>query len=90
LLVFDREVVIKTLADKQPLPGDTYLNQIVQASFELPLPDKTSLRKLLFEKLNGILADAPKPLLNQNRWGNVYLQGIDHFITNPRDIIPIS
>ncbi len=90
LLVFDQEVVIKTLADKQPLPGDTYLNQIVQASFELPLPDKTSLRKLLFEKLNGILADAPKPLLNQNRWGNVYLQGIDHFITNPRDIIRLT
>jgi|ERR671933_316215 predicted KAP-like P-loop ATPase len=90
LLVFDQEVVIKTLTDKQPLPGDTYLNQIVQASFELPLPDKTSLRKLLFEKLNGILADAPKPLLNQNRWGNVYLQGIDHFITNPRDITRLT
>jgi predicted KAP-like P-loop ATPase len=90
LLVFDREFVIKTLADKQPLPGDTYLNQIVQASFELPLPDKTSLRKLLFEKLNGILADAPKPLLNQNRWGNVYLQGINHFITNPRDITRLT
>ena len=90
LLVFDQEVVIKTLADTQPLPGAIYLNQIVQASFELPLPDKTSLRKLLFEKLNGILADAPKPLLNLNRWGNVYLQGIDHFITNPRDITRLT
>ena len=90
LLVFDQEVVIKTLADTQPLPGPIYLNQIVQASFELPLPDKTSLRKLLFEKLNGILADAPKPLLNLNRWGNVYLQGIDHFITNPRDITRLT
>ena len=90
LLVFDQEVVIKTLADTQPIPGKIYLNQIVQASFELPFVDKTSLRKLLFEKLNGILADAPKPLLNQNRWGNVYLQGIDHFITNPRDITRLT
>jgi len=90
LLVFDQEVVIKTLADTQPLPGAIYLNQIVQASFELPLPDKTSLRKLLFDKLNGILADAPKPLLNLNRWGNVYLQGIDYFITNPRDITRLT
>ena len=90
LLVFDQEVVIKTLADTQPIPGEIYLNQIVQASFELPLPDKTSLRRLVFEKLNGILADAPKPLFNQNRWANVYLQGIDHFITNPRDIVRLT
>lgn len=90
VLFFDQEFVIKTLADTQPLPGEIYLNQIVQASFELPLPDKTSLRKLLFEKLNGILGDAPKPLLNQNRWGNVYLQGIDYFITNPRDITRLT
>ena len=89
-LVFDREVVIKTLADTQPIPGETYLAQIVQASFELPLPDKTSVRRLLFEKLNGILTDAPKPLFNQNRWGNVYLQGIDYFITNPRDIVRLT
>ncbi|MEG4589516.1 P-loop NTPase fold protein [Microcoleus sp. MOSTC5] len=90
LLVFDREVVINTLADTQPLPGQIYLDQIVQASFELPLPDKTSLRTLLFEKLNGIVTDAPKPLFNQNRWGNVYLQGIDHFISNPRDIARLT
>ncbi|MEG4634752.1 P-loop NTPase fold protein [Microcoleus sp. AR_TQ3_B6] len=90
LLVFDQEVVIKTLADTQPLPGKIYLDRIVQASFELPIPDKTSLRRLLFEKLNGILTEAPKPLFNQSRWGNVYLQGIDHFITNPRDIARLT
>jgi predicted KAP-like P-loop ATPase len=60
LLVFDQEVVIKTLADTQPIPGETYLSQIVQASFELPLPDKTSVRRLLFEKLNGILLTRQK------------------------------
>ncbi|MEG4329397.1 P-loop NTPase fold protein [Microcoleus sp. herbarium5] len=90
LLVFAQEVVIKALADTQPLPGEVYLDQIVQTSFELPLPDKTSLRRLLFEKLNSILTDAPKPLFNQNRWGNIYLQGIDHFITNPRDIARLT
>ncbi|MBD2005564.1 MULTISPECIES: KAP family NTPase [Cyanophyceae] len=90
LLVFDQEVVIKTLGNTQPIPGETYLSQIVQAPFELPLPDKTSLRRLLSEKLNGILADTPKELFNQNRWGNVYLQGIDHFITNPRDIVRLT
>lgn len=90
MLLFDQEVVIKTLADTQPLPGKIYLDQIIQASFELPIPDKTSLRRLLFEKLNGILTDAPKPLFNQTRWGNVYLQGIDHFITNPRDITRLT
>jgi predicted KAP-like P-loop ATPase len=90
LLVCDREVVVKALADTQGIPGEAYLEKIVQVAFELPLADKTLLRKLLFAKLNAVLADTPKQLLNQTRWGNLYYQGIDHFITNPRDIVSLT
>src|SRR5919199_111776 len=85
-----KAIVVKNLADAQGIPGETYLDQIVQASFELPLPDKTSLRRLFFEKLNAVLADTPKSLFDQTHWGNVYFQGIDHFITNPRDIVRLT
>ena len=89
-LVFDKEVVTNTLGETKGISGVTYLDQIVQASFKLPLPDKTSLRRLLFEKLNGLLTDIPKQLFNGNYWGNVYFQGIDHFITTPRDIVRLT
>ena len=84
-LLFDPEVVINKLGNTEGIPGE-YLQKVVQVPFELPIPDKTLLRRLLFEKLNAIFTDIPKQLFEQSHWGNVYFQGIDHFITNPRDV----
>ncbi|MEH2213191.1 KAP family NTPase [Nostoc sp.] len=87
LLVFDKEVVIKKIADTKEISEEAYLEKIIQVSFELPIVDKTSLRRLLFEKLdNNIFAETPKQQINQSRWGDIYFQGIEHFITNIRDI----
>jgi len=90
LLAFDREVVIKALAQEQGISGDEYLEKIVQVPFELPLPDKTSLQRLLSEKLAMILADTPDELFDQTYWGNVYFDGIDHFIATPRDVVRLT
>ncbi|GAB1539221.1 KAP family P-loop domain protein [Scytonema sp. NUACC21] len=87
LLVFDKEVVIKALADSQGTPGQEYLDRIVQVAFELPSPGKTSLRRLLFEKLDGVIGDKSKDLFEPTRWSNVYFYGIDYFITNLQDIV---
>ena len=86
-LVLDKEVVIEALAETPEETGEAYLEKVVQFSFDLPIPDKTSLRGLLFEKLNTVLDNTPNQLFEQNRWGNVYFQGIDHFITNPRKVV---
>ena len=90
LLFFSKEVVIKALAETQGMSGEAYLSRVIQAAFELPIPDKTSLRKLLFEKLNAVLTDTPKQLFEQTRWSNVYFAGIDNFITNIRDIVQLA
>ena len=86
LLFCDKEIVIKALAETQGLSGEAYLDKIIQFAFEIPLPDKSLLRRLLFEKLNAVLADTPKQLFEQTHWHSVYFQGIDHFITNTADI----
>ncbi|MFQ4145314.1 KAP family NTPase [Chlorogloeopsis sp. ULAP02] len=85
LLFFNKDVVVKVLAET----GES-LEKIIQFAFEIPTPDKTSLRRLLFEKLNSIMADTPKELFESNRWGNIYLRGIDHFITNISDIVSFT
>jgi len=90
LLAFDRGVVIEALKKAQDIPGEEYLEKIVQSPFELPIPDKSSLRALLFEKLNLILVDTPEELFDETYWPNVYFQGIDHFITTPRDVIRLA
>ena len=90
LLAFDKEVVIQVVKKIQEVSGETYLEKIIQVSFELPIPDKISLRRLFFERLNKILADTPEELFDPTHWGNVYLDGVDHFIATPRDVIRLT
>ncbi|KAF3889063.1 MULTISPECIES: KAP family NTPase [Nostocales] len=90
LLVCDKKSIIKSLADERGPSGEEYLDRIIQMAFEIPSPDKTSLRKLLFEKLNNIIGDTAKPLFEPTRWSQIYFQGIDYFITNLRDIVRLT
>lgn len=60
LLVFDKEVVTKALSETKEASPEAYFEKVIQLAFELPSPDKTSLRRLLFEKLDGVLAETPK------------------------------
>ncbi len=90
LLVFDKEVVMKTIAETKEISGEAYLEKIIQVAFELPIPDKTSLRRLFFNKLDGIFADTEKQLFDQIHWSNIYFQGIDHFIINLRNIVHLT
>ncbi|MFN6561269.1 MAG: KAP family NTPase [Nostoc sp. ChiSLP01] len=87
LIVFDKEVVLKVIADTKEISGEAYLEKIIQVSFELPIPDKIALRRLLFQKLDNIFSETPKEKINQVRWGDIYFHGIDYFINNIRDIV---
>ena len=87
LLSFDRDMVARSLTEKQDLPGDAYLEKIVQVPVDLPLPDRTSLQNMLFEWLTPVLQGTPDELFDQYYWRDVYLGGIDHFITTPRDVV---
>jgi predicted KAP-like P-loop ATPase len=86
LLTFDKKVVIEALRESQGISGESYLEKIVQFPFELPLPDRSSLSRLLFARLEIIMAGTPEGLFDQTYWGNVYKRGIEHFISTPRKI----
>lgn len=89
LIAFDKNVVVKALQQMQSLPGEIYLEKIVQVPFDLPLPDKTSLRNLLFERLDAIL-EGTSEALDQTYGANVYFEGIDHYINTPRDVVRLT
>ena len=90
VLVFDKEAVVKTITETTEITGEAYLEKIIQVEFELPIPNKTSLRKVLFKKLNNIFTETPKQQINQVRWNDIYFQGIDYFITKVSDIVRLA
>jgi len=90
LLALDKKVAVEALKQEQGVSGEEYLEKIVQVTFELPLPNKTSIQKLFFKKLDVILEGTPEELWDKKRWSNVYFDGIDHFISTPRDIVRLT
>jgi predicted KAP-like P-loop ATPase len=86
LLTFDKRVVIDALRETQGIPGESYLEKIVQSPFELPLPDRSSLYRLLLGNLETIMTGTPEELFDQTYWASVFLKGVEHFISTPRKI----
>lgn len=86
LLAFDRRVVAQALGGLQGLSGEDYLAKIVQITFDLPAPDKISLRRVFLSGLNEILAGTPEYLIDEPYFYNLYWDGIDQFLKTMRDV----
>jgi predicted KAP-like P-loop ATPase len=89
LLSFDRKVVADGLHTSLGIEGEAYLEKIVQAPFSLPAVDRLRLRQKLFLELDRIIEAFPLRNFDQTHWGNVYFDGLDHYIGKPRDIVRI-
>jgi predicted KAP-like P-loop ATPase len=90
LLAFDKEVAASAIEQQTGLPGERFLEKIVQVPFELPMVDRTSLRQALFAKLDVIMAATPKGRFDTGHWQNVYLSGLDQLLTVPRDVVRLT
>ena len=87
LLAFDREVAAQAIEQQGGLPGERYLEKIIQVPFELPPVDRVALRRALFERLDQVLGDTPEGLFDPSYWTNVFFDGIDPMIQVPRDVV---
>lgn len=90
LLAFDRDVAATAISEQTGLPGDRYLEKIIQVPFELPRVDKTTLRQALFTKLDAVIANTPEGRFDQRHWENVFYSGLDPLFTVPRDIVRLT
>ncbi len=86
LLSFDKKIVSKALEKIQDISGEQYLEKIIQVPYELPMPDKISLRTYFFSIIGTIIEKTSESLFDTTYWGNVFWEGIDHFLQNVRDI----
>jgi predicted KAP-like P-loop ATPase len=84
LLAFDHGVVTKALQSAHNFADQDFIDKIVQLPLDVPPPGRSSLRKMLFDGLNKIIAGTPDHLWDSTEWGNVFWEGIDPFIRTPR------
>lgn len=88
VLFFDREEVAKALQASLGMDGETYLEKIVQAPFHLPAIDKQQLQQKLFNGLDSIINAYPVPFeFDQDRWAEVFSNGLENLVKKPRDIV---
>lgn len=87
LLAFDREVAVEAISQQTGMPGERYLEKIIQVPFEIPPVDRTALHAALFKRLDEVLVGTPDGMLDSSYWSNVFNDGIDTLIKVPRDIV---
>ncbi|WP_368639926.1 P-loop NTPase fold protein [Castellaniella ginsengisoli] len=87
LLAFDRDVAAQAIEQQSGLPGERYLEKIIQVPFELPPIERVALQAALFKRLDQVLGETPDGLFDQSYWTNVFHDGIDPLIQVPRDVV---
>lgn len=84
LLVYDRLLAEKIVAERYPSEGPHYLEKIIQAAFELPEPSPFDVEQQLFSVLESICG-APKQE-DEKRFMNIFHEGVAPALRTPRDV----
>ena len=84
LLSFDRVLAERLVSEKFPSEGPHYLEKIVQASFELPIPEPSDLRNSLLIEFYSICG---KPEEHEStRFMNLFFDVVAPYLQTPRDL----
>ena len=85
LLVFDRALADKVVAERYPSEGPHFLEKFIQASFELPMPIQTDINNGVLTAIQetcGTLDDA-----QLNRFQNIFHDVVVPYMQTPRDVV---
>ena len=86
LLVFDKEVVVKALEQVQEGSGEDYLEKIIQMPIQIPDIQHSSLREILFGRLDKLLTKYSNVNFSELYWQKIYMPCVDPYIKHIRDI----
>lgn len=89
LLVFDRELAEKAVTEKYPSEGPHFLEKIIQASFELPLPARDDLNRAALSQIES-LCGSSEGRDQLRRFMNIFYDAISPFLNTPRDLTRLS
>lgn len=86
LLVFDKEIVVKALEKVQEGSGEEYLEKIIQMPIQIPEIQRGEFRKVLFDRLNRIIASFEGIMFEKAYWDRMFEPCVEPLIRNLRDI----
>lgn len=87
LLLFERSIVEKALDRISGDRGHEFLQKIVQVEFHVPHAHRRAVEKVLFTGLDKLIEEETiKPLFDQNRWRDLYFDGIANYFQNLRHV----
>lgn len=86
LLVFDKEIVVKALEKVQEGSGEDYLEKIIQMPIQIPDIHKSELRKVLFDRLDRIIASFEGVMFDQVHWAKMFESSVEPLLEDLRDI----
>jgi predicted KAP-like P-loop ATPase len=89
LLVFDRELAEKAVKEIYPSEGPHFLEKIIQASFDLPLPTRDDLNRAMFYRI-GLLCGEPNNADQLRRFMNIFYDAVSPYMNTPRDLTRLS
>ncbi len=89
LLVFDRELAEKAVKEKYPSEGPHFLEKIIQASFELPLPARDDLNTAALTLIEA-LCEPPIDREQLLRFMNIFYDAVSPYLNTPRDLTRLS
>ena len=89
LLVFDRELAEKAVQERYPSEGPHFLEKIIQASFELPLPPRDDLNAAVLEEIER-QCGPPEGDEALRRFMNIFYDAVAPYIKSPRDVTRLS
>lgn len=92
LVVFDRQLAEKALEDKYANEGPHFLEKIIQASFEVPLPRRDDLNSAMLYEIEKCCGEHIERFDQDVMlyFFNIYYDVIAPYINLPRDIARVS
>ncbi len=88
LLVFDRELAEKSVKEMYPSEGPHFLEKIIQASFELPLPARDDLNMAALSQIEAICGSPSEDQLR--RFMNIFYDAVSPYVNTPRDLTRLA
>lgn len=88
LLAYDKQVVADALEKEGWYDARSYLDKIIQVSFDVPDANMAKVYNLLTRKIDSIIEQLPDISRNfqQEYWANVYNSGLRGMFSNIRDV----
>ncbi len=84
LMVFDRALAEKAVNDICPSEGPHFLEKIVQAGFDLPMPLQSDLNHAVLSAFDEICGEMPED--QHVRFFNVFYDVVAPYVTTPRHV----